>query len=222
MRVSTANRAVARLAAKAISDRTRDEEGMSDQPTLRSDARRNREKLLAVAAETFATSGVNASLEEIARQAGVGVGTLYRHFPSREALVAATYRHEVEQLCDSVDDLREALAPDAALRAWMNGFVHYTAAKRGMGEALRAVMASDSALYAEAYAKLVGALDSLLAAAAAAGTIRPDARGEDVLRALGAIWMIKDSANRDEQAERVLDLLMDGLRYDPSRRSPSG
>jgi hypothetical protein len=83
-------------------------------------------------------------------------------------------------------------------------------------------MASDSALYAEAYAKLVGALDSLLAAAAAAGTIRPDARGEDVLRALGAIWMIKDSANRDEQAERVLDLLMDGLRYDPSRRSPSG
>lgn len=186
---------------------------VTDQPALRSDARRNREKLLAVAAETFAASGVNASLEEIARQAGVGVGTLYRHFPSREALVAATYRHEVEQLCESVGDLQASLAPDAALRAWMDGFVHYTAAKRGMGEALQAVMASDSALYAEAYAKLVAALDALLATASAAGTIRPDARGEDVLRALAAIWMIRDSANREEQAERVLDLLMDGLRY---------
>ena len=99
----------------------------------------------------------------------------------------------------------------------MDGFVAYAAAKRGMGEALQAVMASDSAIYAEAYAKLVGALDALLAAASAAGTIRPDARGEDVLRALGAIWMIRDSANREEQAERVLELLMDGLRYDPSR-----
>lgn len=121
---------------------------MTDQPTLRSDARRNRESLLAAAAETFAAAGVNASLEEIARRAGVGVGTLYRHFPSRETLVAATYRHEVEQLSDSVGDLQASLAPDAALRAWMDGFVRYTAAKRGMGEALQAVMASDSAIYA--------------------------------------------------------------------------
>ena len=195
---------------------------MTDQQTLRSDARRNREKLLAVAAQSFATDGVNASLEEIARRAGVGVGTLYRHFPSRENLVAATYRHEVEQLSDSVGDLQASLAPDAALRAWMDGFVHYTAAKRGMGEALQAVMASDSAIYADAYAKLVAALDALLATAADAGTIRPDARGEDVLRALGAIWMIRDSENRAAQAERVLDLLMDGLRYDPSRRAPAG
>jgi AcrR family transcriptional regulator len=192
---------------------------VTDQPALRSDARRNREKLLAAAAETFAASGVNASLEEIARQAGVGVGTLYRHFPSREALVAATYRHEVEQLCESVGDLQASLAPDAALRAWMDGFVHYTAAKRGMGEALQAVMASDSALYADAYAKLVAALDALLATASAAGTIRSDARGDDVLRALAAIWMIRDSANREQQAGRVLNLLMDGLRYDPSRAS---
>src|SRR4051794_15174974 len=114
---------------------TRD--SVNEPQTLRSDARRNREKLLAVAAEAFASSGVNASLEEIARQAGVGVGTLYRHFPSREALVAATYRHEVEQLCDSVGDLQASLAPDAALRAWMDGFVHYTAAKRGMGRRCR-------------------------------------------------------------------------------------
>jgi AcrR family transcriptional regulator len=191
---------------------------VTDLTSQRADARRNREKLLAAAADAFATSGVNASLEEIARQAGVGVGTLYRHFPSREALVAATYRHEVEQLCDSVGELQDAMAPDAALRAWMDGFIHYTAAKRGMGEALQAVMASDSALYADAYARLVAALDALVGAAAAAGTIRPDARGEDVLRALGAIWMIRESEQREEQAKRVLDLLMDGLRYDASRR----
>jgi AcrR family transcriptional regulator len=190
---------------------------MTDLTSQRADARRNREKLLAAAADAFATSGVNASLEEIARQAGVGVGTLYRHFPSREALVAATYRHEVEQLCDSVGELQAAMTPDAALRAWMDGFIHYTAAKRGMGEALQAVMASDSALYADAYARLVAALDALVGAAAAAGTIRPDARGEDVLRALGAIWMIRESEQREEQAKRVLDLLMDGLRYDASR-----
>jgi AcrR family transcriptional regulator len=190
---------------------------VTDQPTLRSDARRNREKLLAAAAEAFASAGVNASLEEIARQAGVGVGTLYRHFPSREALVAATYRHEVEQLCDSVGELQETLAPDAALRAWMDGFVRYTATKRGMGEALQAVMASDSALYADAYARLVAALDSLIDAAAAVGAIRPDARGEDVLRALAAIWMIREGPNREEQARRVLDLLMDGLRYHEAR-----
>ena len=186
---------------------------MKDLTSQRSDARRNREKLLAAAADAFATSGVSSSLEEIARQAGVGVGTLYRHFPSREALVAATYRHEVEQLCDSVGDLQATMAPDAALRAWMDGFIRYTAAKRGMGEALQAVMASDSALYADAYAGLVAALDSLIGAAAAAGTIRPDGRGEDVLRALGAIWMIRDGEQREEQAKRVLDLLMDGLRY---------
>jgi len=195
---------------------------VTEPQTLRSDARRNREKLLAVAAGAFATGGVNASLEDIARQAGVGVGTLYRHFPSREALVAATYRHEVEQLCDSVGELLETLPPDAALRAWMDGFVHYIATKRGMGEALQAVMASNSEIFADTYAKLRGSLDSLIAAAAEAGTIRPDARGEDVLRALGAIWMIRESENREEQAGRVLDLLMDGLRYDGSRRSPGG
>jgi AcrR family transcriptional regulator len=195
---------------------------VTDLTTQRSDARRNREKLLAAAADAFATSGVSSSLEEIARQAGVGVGTLYRHFPSREALVAATYRHEVEQLCDSVEDLKAAMPPDAALRAWMDGFIRYTAAKRGMGEALQAVMASDSALYADAYAGLVAALDALIGAAVTAGTIRPDARGEDVLRALGAIWMIRESEQREEQAKRVLDLLMDGLRYDASRPSPPG
>ena len=145
----------------------------------------------------------------------MGVGTLYRHFPSREALVAATYRHEVEQLCDSVSELQATLAPDAALRAWMDGFVRYTATKRGMGEALQAVMASDSAIFANTYARLVAALDALLAAAVAAGTIRPDARGEDVLRALGAIWMTRESESREEQAGRVLDLLMDGLRCTP-------
>ena len=95
----------------------------------------------------------------------------------------------------------------------MDGFVHYIATKRGMGEALQAVMALDSEIYANAYRRLVGALDTLVGAAVDAGTIRPDARGEDVFRALGAIWMIREGPDREEQASRVLDLLMDGLRY---------
>ena len=100
----------------------------------------------------------------------------------------------------------------------MDGFVHYTAAKRGMGEALQAVMASDSAIYAEAYARLVGALDMLLAAAAAAGTIRPDARGEDVLRALGAIWMIRDGEQREEQASACSTCSWTASATTPARR----
>jgi AcrR family transcriptional regulator len=190
---------------------------VSDEPRMRADARRNREKLLGAAATSFASSGVNASLEEIARRAGVGVGTLYRHFPSRDALVAATYRHEVDQLCDSVDGLLASRAPDAALRAWMDGFVGYTATKRGMGEALQSIMASDSELSAPVRARLAEALEALVAAAVAAGAMRPDARPDDVLYALGAIWVLPESPDREEQAGRILDLLMDGLRHGAAR-----
>jgi AcrR family transcriptional regulator len=184
---------------------------------MRADARRNREKLLSAAATLFASSGVNASLEEIARRAGVGVGTLYRHFPARDALVAATYRHEVDQLCNSVDELLASRAPDAALRAWMDGFLRYTATKRGMGEALQSIMASDSELSAGVRTQLTDALGVLIGAAVAAGVVRPDARPDDVLRALGAIWVLPESPDREQQAGRILDLLMDGLRHGASR-----
>lgn len=186
---------------------------MSDEPRLRPDARRNRERLLAAAAEAFATDGIGTSLEEIARRAGVGIGTLYRHFPSRDALVAAVYRREVELLCDPVPELLDEMPPDEALRAWMGRFVGYTATKQGLGEALQAAMASDSALFADSYGRLAGAIEALVSAAVAAGAVRADARGEDVLRALGAIWMIRSGDDRQAQADRVLDLVIDGLRF---------
>ncbi len=186
---------------------------MSDEPRLRPDARRNRERLLAAAAEAFATDGIGTSLEEIARRAGVGIGTLYRHFPSRDALVAAVYRREVELLCDPVPELLDEMPPDEALRAWMGRFVGYTATKQGLGEALQAAMASDSELFADSYGRLAGAIEALVSAAVAAGAVRADARGEDVLRALGAIWMIRSGDDRQAQADRVLDLVIDGLRF---------
>jgi AcrR family transcriptional regulator len=193
---------------------------------LRPDAKRNREKLLAAAVEAFAAGGVNTSLEEIARRAGVGIGTLYRHFPSRDALVAAVYRQEVARLAGAAPELMAEHPPDVALRRWMDRFDAYAATKRGLGEALRAAMESDSELHGEGFAALTGALDALVGAAVAAGTIRPDARGDDVLRALGALWMIRDGDDREAQTARTLDLIVDGLRYGapgaPASSGPGG
>jgi AcrR family transcriptional regulator len=184
-----------------------------EETRLRPDAKRNREKLIAAATEAFATAGVGTSLEDIARRAGVGIGTLYRHFPSRDALVAAAYRQEVGSLAAAAPALLAEHPPDVALRRWMDRFVGYAATKRGMGEALQAAMASDSELHAEGYAALTGALDTLVGAAVAAGVVRPDARGDDVLRALGALWMIRDGDDREVVTARTLDLIVDGLRF---------
>ena len=186
---------------------------MPEETRLRPDAKRNREKLIAAATEAFATAGVGTSLEDIARRAGVGIGTLYRHFPSRDALVAAAYRQEVGSLAAAAPALLAEHPPDVALRRWMDRFVGYAATKRGMGEALQAAMASDSELHAEGYAALTGALDTLVGAAVAAGVVRPDARGDDVLRALGALWMIRDGDDREAVTARTLDLIVDGLRF---------
>ena len=186
---------------------------------LRADARRNREKLLAVAADAFATSGVDSSLEAIARQAGVGVGTLYRHFPTRDALIAATYRREVDQLCSLAGELHQTMAADIALRTWMDGFVRYAATKRGMGEALREVMASNSELFSETRTRLIDSIDSLVDAGIAAGSIREDATGLDVLSLLGAVFMVREGPEHDAQTTRILDLVTDGLR--PQRPSTS-
>jgi AcrR family transcriptional regulator len=186
---------------------------VTQEARLRPDARRNREKLIAAATEAFATDGVGTSLEDVARRAGVGIGTLYRHFPSRDALVAAVYRQEVGSLAAAAPALLAEWPPDVALRRWMDRFVGYAAAKRGMGEALQAAMASDSELHAEGFAALSGALDALVGAAVAAGVVRADARGDDVLRALGALWMIRDGDDREAQTARTLDLILDGMRY---------
>jgi len=176
---------------------------------MRADARRNREKLLAAATEVFAEAGTDASLEEVAKRAGVGIGTLYRHFPTRAALVEAAYRNEVERLCGAAVKLLGALSADLALAEWMDRFVAYSTAKRGMKDALQSVVASGSDLFADTRRQIVQAIATLLEAGAADGTIRADVDAEDVLRAMGAVWLVTD----EEQARRLLRLLMDGLRH---------
>jgi len=185
----------------------------TSQPAQRADARRNREKLLSAAVAAFSESTDEVTLEAIAKRAGVGIGTLYRNFPTRDALVAAAYRHEVERLCDAVGQLLEDEAPDDALRHWMERFVEYVATKRGMAAALQSVVNADSRFYADTYAQIVAALTSLLQAGIDAGTIRRDADAEDVLRAMRGAWLVTDEQHRQDLASRLLDLLMDGLRY---------
>ncbi len=184
---------------------------------MRADARRNREKLLAAAIALFADAGEDAPLEAIAARAGLGIGTLYRHFPTREALAEAAYRNEVKRLCDAAGELLDSEPPDAALSRWMDRFVTYVAAKRSMASMLQSVIASsDATLYSDARREMAAAITSLLDAAARAGTIRADVQPDDVLRAMSGIWLVADGPDWSERSRRLLGLLMDGLRYGAS------
>jgi AcrR family transcriptional regulator len=183
-----------------------------DKP-LRKDAQRNREKLLAAAVELFAERGTEGSLEEVAKRAGVGIGTLYRHFPTRDALVEAAYRNEVAQLRAAADELLAELPPDRALEAWVRRFVEYGTAKRGMRDALQSIAGAGSDLFADTRGQVTEAVAVLLRTGAEAGTLRSDVEAEDVLRAMGAIWLVADGDDWAEDALRVLRLVMDGLRY---------
>ena len=183
-----------------------------DKP-LRKDAQRNRDKLLAAAVELFAERGTEGSLEEVAKRAGVGIGTLYRHFPTRDALVEAAYRNEVAQLRAAADELLAELPPDEALEAFMRRFVDYGTAKRGMRDALQSIAGGGADLFADTRGQVTEAVAVLLRAGAEAGTLRADVEPEDVLRAMGAIWMVADGEEFREQAMRILRLVLDGLRY---------
>jgi AcrR family transcriptional regulator len=181
---------------------------------MRADARENREKLLRAASEQFAAAGPDVSLEAIARAAGVGIGTLYRHFPTREALIEAVYRNEVDHLCAAAGELLGQLAPAAALAAWMERFVAYATTKRGLAGALRAVAASQSDLFPTTRKRQLKAIGELLDAGVAAGEIRRDVTAEDVLTSMNAVWAIAGEGEQwAAQATRVLGLLMDGLRF---------
>jgi AcrR family transcriptional regulator len=186
----------------------------SERP-LRADARRNRDRLLEVAVRAFSQDGPDVTLEGIAREAGVGIGTLYRHFPTREALVEAAYRNELARLCDAVPGLLAAQPADAALRAWMDLFVDYMTTKRGMYEALRAVVASGGNPFAESRDRLLGAVRALVDAAEADGAVRPGIDPGDVLASLSGLTLAAGQPDQRAQAGRLLDLLMDGLRYRP-------
>jgi AcrR family transcriptional regulator len=180
---------------------------------LRADARRNRDKLLVAATAAFAEEGEDVALEAIAARAGVGIGTLYRHFPSRDALVVAAYRHEVDALCAAAADLLRSRPADAALRAWARRFAAYIATKRAMGNALRSAAASDSPLFADTRERILGALRRLLEAGAADGTLRADVDARDVLRVINGIWYLPSGPRWREDVGRMLDLVIDGLRY---------
>jgi len=179
---------------------------------LRADAQRNREKLLETAAIAFSDRGVEASLEDIARQAGVGIGTLYRHFPTREHLVEAVYRRELVGLAEAARELAAALPGDTALEEWMRRFVGYIATKRGMANSLKLLMTSNSALFAEGSGMIRDAVSLLMNKARDEDLIRDDIGETDLLHAISSIYSMPDTPEWRERAHRLIGLLMDGLR----------
>lgn len=187
--------------------------------TVRSDALRNRARLVDAATAAFAANGVETSLEEIARTAGVGIGTLYRHFPTRDSLVEAVYRNEVENLCARADELLDELAPLDALAEWMQRFVGYVATKRGMASALKSMMRADATLFDDGRRQMTEAAARLLAAGVASGDVRSDVAAPDLIRAMGGICLATDQPDWPDQARRLVALLLDGLRY--GAREPS-
>ncbi len=183
----------------------------------RADAVRNRDRLLESASAAFAAKGADVPLEDIARGAGVGIGTLYRHFPTRESLVEAVYRHEVDVVCATADELLATRPPDQALAEWMQVFVRHVATKRGMLSVLKPMMSANASLSDDTRGRAIDAASRLLAAGVAAGTVRDDIEGVDLVRAVGGICMSTDQ-ERSEASERLVGLLFDGLR----RGAPEG
>jgi AcrR family transcriptional regulator len=159
-------------------------------------------------------------LEEIARKAGVGIGTLYRHFPTRDSLVEEVYRHEVDVLCERADQLLETLPPDQALEEWMQLFVRHVATKRGMLSVLKPMLSSNAAFFAETKGRATAAATRLLAAGVAAGSVRADINGADLLRAVGGVCMSTDQ-DRSDASDRLVGLLFDGLRHGARVGSPA-
>ena len=177
----------------------------------RSDARRNRDAILVAALEALAESP-DASLNAIARRAGVANATLYRHFPSREELVLATYEHEVGQVVDAADVLLEERAPLDALGSWVARLARYAVTKHGLADALRKAASPGSDLSStDAYAAIVAALDRLLRANIAAGTLRPGLDAEDVILALAGLWQLDPASNWSAQAQRIYNIVLGGL-----------
>lgn len=178
----------------------------------RADAVRNRDRVLEAAKAVFSAGGPDASLEAVARRAGVGIGTLYRHFPRREDLYEAVYRREVQQLVDLAEGFKDAdVAPVEALRRWLRSNVEFVATKKGMAAALALAAYGSSDLAAFTFERLTGAVGALLDRAAAAGDIRGDISPEDILRALIGMCYMHDRPDWQASVLRLLDVFVDGL-----------
>jgi AcrR family transcriptional regulator len=178
----------------------------------RTDAQRNRERILEVAKREFTRSGTNASLDDIAREAGVGAGTLYRHFPTRDALIEAVYRTEVEKLAAAEKKFSETMGPIEALRAWMLLFVDYIAEKEIIAPALNTLVGGPSKLYEGSRGQIQGAIDILVKRAIKSGDIRKDLDPFDLLRALIGVSNVASSPNWQQSARRLVDILITGSR----------
>jgi len=178
----------------------------------RTDAQRNRERILEIAKEAFTRSGADASLDDIARDAGVGPGTLYRHFPTRDALIEAVYRTEVEKLAAAERRFAEAMPPIEALRAWMLLFVDYIATKQIIAPALNAYVGGASKLYEGSRAQVQGAIDALVKRAIKNRDIRTDLDPFDLLRALIGVSHVASGPDWQQSARRLVDILITGSR----------
>jgi AcrR family transcriptional regulator len=178
----------------------------------RADAARNRDQLLAVATRVFASADGEPSMRAIAREAGVGIATLYRHFPTRESLVDAVYRDQVVRLTAGARELLARLAPAAAMRRWMDLFGDWIATKNGMLDTLLAMIESGEIAHARTRSELLAAITTILDAGRAAGDLRSDVTAEDVAASLIGIFTVAPRPEHEARAGRLLDLLMDGLR----------
>lgn len=179
---------------------------------MRADATRNRDQLLAVATSMFMAAEAEPSMRAIAREAGVGIATLYRHFPTRESLVDAIYRDQVGRLTKGARDLLEELPPAAAMRRWMDLFGDWIATKNGMLETLLAMIESGEIAHGETRAELLAAITVILEAGGERGDLRRDVTAEDIAAALIGTFTVAPRPEHEPKAARLLDLLMDGLR----------
>jgi AcrR family transcriptional regulator len=180
------------------------------EPRMRADARRSRAKLLEAATAAFADNGADAPLEDIARRAGVGIGTLYRHFPTRVDLQAAVYRSQVETVCAAAEQYSTSNTPEQALRGWLRAMVAYLTTKRGLSRALVDSLGRDSQLITSCWSAMSSATERLLTEAQEAGQLRDDIKPTDVLRLVHAIVIATEQAPED--TERLLGLMLDGFR----------
>ena len=178
----------------------------------RSDAQLNRGRILEVAKEAFSRSGANASLDDIAKEAGVGAGTLYRHFPTRDTLIEAVYRTEVEKLAAAERKFAESMPPIEALRAWMLLFVDYIATKQIIAPALQSFVGDRSKLFEGSRAQVQGAMDALVKRAIKSGKMRADIEPFDLLRALIGVSHVASGPDWQQSARRLVDILITGSR----------
>ncbi|HEY3879836.1 MAG TPA: TetR/AcrR family transcriptional regulator [Trebonia sp.] len=191
-----------------MTDKPRAEAG--DEPRMRADARRSRAKLLDAATAAFADTGADAPLEDIARRAGVGIGTLYRHFPTRVDLQAAVYRSQVETVCAAADQYMSSASPDQALSGWLRAMAAYLATKRGLSRVLVEALGRDSQLITSCWDAMNGAAERLMTRAQQSGTLRNDIKPIDVLRLVHGIVIATEQA--PGETDRLLGLMLDGLR----------